>query len=64
MQKVKFQRGYWTLDTLQAEAIKYSSRTEFQKKSGSAYNAAGRLKLRDVICGHMPTIKNLTAFGR
>jgi hypothetical protein len=62
MQKKKFQRGYWTLETLQAEAIKFNSRTEFQKKSGSAYNAAGRLKVRDVICGHMPTIKKPDGF--
>jgi hypothetical protein len=62
MQKENFHRSYWTLETLQAEAIKYSSRTEFQKKSGSAYNAAGRLKLRDAICGHMPTIKKPDGF--
>ena len=62
MQKAKFQRGHWTLETLQAEAVKFSSRTEFQKKSGSAYNAAGRLKLRDAICGHMATIKKPDGF--
>ena len=57
MQKEKFQRGYWTLENLQTEAIKYSSRTEVQKKSWAAYTAAGRLKLRDAIYGHMSTIK-------
>jgi hypothetical protein len=62
MQKDNFPRGYWTLETLQAEAIKYKSRSEFQKKSGSAYNAAGRLKLREAICGHMSTIKKPDGF--
>jgi hypothetical protein len=62
MQKENFPRGYWTLETLKAEALKYNSRTEFQKKSGSAYNASGRLKLRDAICGHMTTIKKPDGF--
>jgi len=50
-------RGYWTLDTLQAEALKYKSRSEFQKFNGAAYNASGRLKLRDLICAHMVEAK-------
>ena len=50
-------RGYWTLDTLQVEALKYKSRSEFQKFNGGAYNASVRLKLRDLICAHMVEAK-------
>ena len=57
MNPTKRPHGYWTLETLQAEALKYAKRSEFQKMNGSAYQAAGRLKLRDVICGHMIKIK-------
>jgi hypothetical protein len=46
-------RRYWTLESLHAEALKYGTRSEFQKSNGSAYNAAGRLKVRDLICSHM-----------
>ena len=57
MSENKYPRGYWTLETLKAEALKYTSRGEFQQKNGSAYNAAGRMNLRDLICGHMTKIK-------
>lgn len=50
-------RGYWTLETLRAEAIKYSKKSEFQKLNGSAYNAAVRLKVMDSICAHMTQSK-------
>jgi hypothetical protein len=55
-------RGYWTLETLKVEALKYKSRSEFQKSNGSAYNAAGRMKLRDLICGHMNEIKKIDGY--
>ncbi len=48
---------FWTLENLRTEALKYTTRSEFQKMSGSAYNAAGRLKLRDLICEHMVVTK-------
>ena len=43
----------WTLEVLQAEANKYSYRTEFAKGSPNAYAAAARKKLLDEICAHM-----------
>lgn len=49
--------GYWTLETLQVEALKYTTRSEFQRGNGSAYGAAGRMNLRDAICGHMTEVK-------
>lgn len=53
MDKRSRTRGYWTLESLRAEALKYSTRSEFQKQNGSAYNAAGRLNVRDQVCEHM-----------
>lgn len=57
-----YPRGYWTLETLRVEALKYNSRSDFQRKNGSAYNAAGQLKLRDVVCSHMAIIKKPNGF--
>jgi predicted GIY-YIG superfamily endonuclease len=42
----------WTLEMCRLEALKYSYRTEFQKKS-SAYKAAYRYGWLDEICKHM-----------
>lgn len=36
----KKENGYWTKETLREEAMKYSSRWEFGKNNGSAYQAA------------------------
>jgi hypothetical protein len=49
--------GFWNLETLTSEALKYSSRQQFQLMNGAAYNAAGRLQLRDAICAHMVETK-------
>jgi hypothetical protein len=57
MSETKKPNGYWTLDRLQAEALKYSTRQEFQQKSGAAYKAAGEQKCRDQICSHMSQVK-------
>ena len=43
----------WTFEKLQSEALKYSSKKEFRKNSESAYSTAKRLKVIDLICGHM-----------
>lgn len=43
----------WTLEKLQAEALKYTTRGEFQDNSKSAYNLAQRRGYLDQICGHM-----------
>lgn len=57
MKKTKRPNGYWTLEALQAEALKYSTRQEFQQKNAAAYKAAGEKKCRDVVCSHMLKIK-------
>jgi hypothetical protein len=58
MTRTKRPNGYWNLETLHAEALKYKTRQEFQQNNGAAYKAAGLLKIRDEICGHMIKIKN------
>jgi hypothetical protein len=57
MSEPKKPNGYWTLERLQAEALKYSTRQEFQQKNGAAYKAAGEQKCRDQICSHMSKVK-------
>jgi abortive infection bacteriophage resistance protein len=43
----------WTKEKCQEESLKYKIRSEFQKKSISAYCAAQRNKWLDEICSHM-----------
>lgn len=46
-------RGYWTLERCKKDALKYNSRSEWQKKSGSVYGCAGKNGWRDECCLHM-----------
>lgn len=43
----------WDEENLEVEALKYGTRTEFQKKSYGAYQAAWRRGLLSQICSHM-----------
>lgn len=43
----------WTVEMLQKEALKYSSRGDFQKHSENAYAACRRWKILDDVCSHM-----------
>jgi hypothetical protein len=45
--------GYWTLKRCKADAKKYSSRAQWQKKSKSAYTAALRNSWVDSCTSHM-----------
>lgn len=44
---------FWTKENCKKEALKYSSRNEFRKKSGSAYYSSLRNGWHDEICTHM-----------
>ena len=57
MVEIKKPNGHWSLERLKVEALKYSSRQEFQQKNGAAYKAAGEIKCRDEICAHMAKVK-------
>lgn len=51
--------GYWTKEKCQEEALKYNSRTEFQKNSVSAYVRSRKEGWLDEICSHMNKLKNI-----
>lgn len=52
MDKTSRNKSKWTLEICRHEALKYSNRAEFQKKS-PAYKAAYKFGWLDAICGHM-----------
>lgn len=51
--------GYlrWTFEKCLNEALKYGTRIEFARKSGSAYNSARRYGWLEKVCSHMHTVK-------
>lgn len=53
MERLQLPHGYWNKERCLEEAKKYSSRTDFMKKSGSAYNASLQNKWVDEACSHM-----------
>ena len=46
-------RFKWTTEMLQAEALKYNTRSDLYKNDYGAYNAIKRRKLFDLVCKHM-----------
>ncbi len=42
--------GYWTIDKVREEAKKFNSRSEFKRKSGSAYSYALKNGWLDDVC--------------
>lgn len=48
----------WTHEMLQAEALKYDTRGDFQEKSRKAFDIAHRRKIIDEICVHMKQSTN------
>jgi predicted GIY-YIG superfamily endonuclease len=53
MKYINKPNGYWTKERCANEAKKYSSRSEFQKMSGSSYNASKKNGWLNEICSHM-----------
>ena len=49
----------WNKENCKIEALKYEYRSEFQKKSKSAYHASIRYNILDDVCSHMKTIGHL-----
>jgi len=52
-------KWYWTEEKCYEEALKYTKRDDFQKRSSGAYAAARRLKILDKVCSHMTYQKQL-----
>lgn len=59
---MKKANGYWTKERCSEEALKYQTRTEFQKKSNSAYSTANKNGWLDKLCSHMSTRKMLGSY--
>ena len=55
--------GHWNLENCRLEALKYSTRIEFYKSCGSAYNSASRHNWLDEICAHMKPSNKLVKKG-
>lgn len=51
---IKKPRGFWTEEACLQEALKYSSRLDFNRKAGGAYDAAQKGGFLQKICSHMP----------
>jgi predicted GIY-YIG superfamily endonuclease len=47
----------WTFDEVQKEALKYKTRTEFENKNGSAYQAARKRGWLDDVTKHMTLLR-------
>ncbi|URQ03382.1 hypothetical protein PVA23_5 [Vibrio phage PVA23] len=50
--------GYWTLERLKEDALKYKTKSEWRKNSSGAYITAYNKGLLDECCAHMTSIKN------
>jgi len=46
-------RGYWTKEKCRIEALKYKAKSEFQKKSVSAYDKSLQKGWLNEVCSHM-----------
>lgn len=53
MKSPKKPHGYWSKEACQAESLRYSTRSEFQKGSPGVYSTAQRRGWIDEICAHM-----------
>lgn len=53
-----FPAGYWTKEKCKEEALKYSTRSEFKRKSPAAYSKSRDKGWTDEICIHMVVIGN------
>lgn len=51
-------RTKWTKNLIHAEALKYNTRSDFAKCSGSAYVAARKMRILNKICSHMKAQRN------
>jgi predicted GIY-YIG superfamily endonuclease len=62
MIKGKNSNGHWNFIRCKEEALKYNKKTDFQKKSRSAYASAIKNSWLDEICQHMIQIKKPNGF--
>lgn len=58
MTSPKVPMGYWTLETLNADAQKYRTKVEWKQGNASAYATAIQKNLLAECCAHMVALKN------
>ena len=51
--QVKLPANYWTKEKCFEESLKYKTRSDFQRESGSAHAACVRHKWMSEVCAHM-----------
>lgn len=51
-------KNYWTKERCHEDALKYKTRSEYNKKSVSSYSKAWQEKWLDDICSHMECVGN------
>ena len=59
----KMPSGYWTIDKVKEEALKFNKRSDFKNLSSSAYSTALRNGWLDDVCLHM-TKRKLESFKK
>ncbi len=62
MTSPKVPMGYWTLETLKADAQKYRTKVEWKQGNASAYATAIQIDLLAECCAHMVALKNPNGF--
>lgn len=62
MQTIRQKRREWTIEAVLAEAEKYTSRTEFSRGAGGAYNKARDEGYIEIACAHMTRKKPALKF--
>lgn len=57
--------GYWNIDKVREEALKFNTRNDFKKGSPGAYSKAQASNWLDDVCSHigMKIIKNISSFN-
>ena len=58
MKQIKKEKEYWTKERCHKEALKYKTRSEYNKKSVSSYSKAWEKHWLDDICSHMTIVGN------
>jgi hypothetical protein len=53
MERLRAPKNYWTLEQCQADALKYTSRSEWYHQSRRAYSNAVNNDWLDLCCAHM-----------
>jgi len=61
--KIKYKPyGYWTKEKCQEEALKYKTKSEFVKNSGSAYNVVYKNNWMRELCSHIKSNKKSSGY--